>query len=96
MALARVQADQRAVEAAAEIELDPSETAPDGAGNVQSAGVQPTLTFARANGHDPVRPATFQRTSPAPKSRYCPHCYVQLPLAVRGTCPNCGRPVGRV
>lgn len=88
MALARAQAAERAAEAEdEELELEPTETAPDGTGEM---GGRPTLPFGRAVDHPAKHPATFQRTTPAAPSRYCPKCYVQLPLAARDRCTNCG------
>lgn len=72
-----------------EIELDPVETAPDGAGNAQSAGVRPSTPFARAVDHNRAGDG-WRRVGPARPVRYCRSCGIALPVVVRPQCENCG------
>lgn len=71
-----------------EIELDPTETAPDGEGNAQSAGVRPSTPFARAVDHNRAGDG-WRRRGTARPIRYC-RCGMALPLAPRQRCENCG------
>jgi hypothetical protein len=73
-----------------EIELAPTETAPDGGGNAQSAGVRPTLPHGGAVDRAPVG-AAWKRVTAARPVRYC-KCGMALPSHVLAKCPECGRP----
>lgn len=73
-----------------EIETEPTEAAPDGAGYAQSKGVRPSLLHGRAVDKAPNGDG-WKRVGQPPRAGACPRCGIALPVRTPAACENCGQ-----